>query len=126
MTMSISVCPVSFDEARATPAQEKERKKIRRGVTAMEYLVCISFILVVVIFTVQSLGIKTGALFGKSSNATNAISNSSGSNSNGSGNSNGNGNSNGSGNSNGNGNSNGSGNSNGNGNGNGNGKGKGP
>ena len=37
----------------------------------MEYLVCLSFVLLVVIFTVQNLGISTGKLFGKNANATN-------------------------------------------------------
>jgi Flp pilus assembly pilin Flp len=70
--MSIPVPPAPLDEASATPVEAKRRKKQRRGATAMEYLVCISMILLVVIFTVQSVGIKTGELFGKNANATNS------------------------------------------------------
>ena len=57
-------------EAELVPV-EADGKKRRRGVTAMEYLVCITFILVVVIITVQSLGISTNQLFTKNANATN-------------------------------------------------------
>jgi Flp pilus assembly pilin Flp len=75
--MWIPVSPALPAEPTAAPAEKKamekaNKRKKRRGVTAMEYLVCISFILVVVIFTVQALGVNTGKLFNRSSNATNS------------------------------------------------------
>ncbi len=44
----------------------------RRGATAMEYLVCLTFIIVVVIVTVQHIG---GIIRGLLSNSPNAITN---------------------------------------------------
>lgn len=46
--------------------------KKRRGATAMEYLVVISFILVVLIASVQTIGGTTKGLFNKSVTATSA------------------------------------------------------
>jgi hypothetical protein len=54
----------------AAPDQEKTGRR-RRGVTAMEYLVAISFILIVLILAVQHLGSVTGGLLGNSAKATN-------------------------------------------------------
>ena len=55
------------------PAQEVEtpKKRRRRGVTAMEYLVMASLIITVLIMTIQHLGSVTGTLFGTTANATN-------------------------------------------------------
>jgi hypothetical protein len=52
------------------PGQEKAGRR-RRGLTAMEYLVAISFILIALIFAVQHLGLVTGRLLGNSAKATN-------------------------------------------------------
>jgi Flp pilus assembly pilin Flp len=46
------------------------KKRGRRAATAMEYLVCASFILVVVISAVQYFGSKTNQLMDKSATAT--------------------------------------------------------
>lgn len=55
------------------PAKEVEvaKKRRRLGVTAMEYLVMASLIIVVLIMTIQHLGVVTSGLFGTSANATN-------------------------------------------------------
>jgi Flp pilus assembly pilin Flp len=50
---------------------ETPKKKKRLGVTAMEYLVMASLIIVVLIMTIQHIGAITGGLFGTSANATN-------------------------------------------------------
>jgi len=55
-------------ESGSPPPQEKRR---RPGATAMEYLVAISFILVVLILAVQHLGFFTGGLMDNSAKATN-------------------------------------------------------
>jgi Flp pilus assembly pilin Flp len=62
--------PQAATPADAQPMPTKAKSKKRRGVTAMEYLVCLTFIIVVVIVAVQSLGVKTGKLFSNSANAT--------------------------------------------------------
>jgi Flp pilus assembly pilin Flp len=55
------------------PSQKVEvaKKRKRLGVTAMEYLVMASLIIVVLIITIQHIGTITGGLFGTSANATN-------------------------------------------------------
>jgi Flp pilus assembly pilin Flp len=53
-------------------------RRCRRGATAMEYLVCASFILVVLIAGVQHLASVTQSLFQKDANATNVLSGSTG------------------------------------------------
>lgn len=63
------ILPEELAVAEAVPASLKPRK--RQAVTAMEYLVMISFILVVVILTVQHLGSVASGLFGTSAKATN-------------------------------------------------------
>lgn len=47
-----------------------DERPVRRGATALEYLVCISTILVVVIITVQHLGSVAQGLFSNSAKAT--------------------------------------------------------
>ena len=46
------------------------QRQHRRGATALEYLVCISTILVVVIITVQHLGSLVGGMFANNAKAT--------------------------------------------------------
>jgi Flp pilus assembly pilin Flp len=48
---------------------ERQRQR-RRGATAMEYLVVASFILMVLIVTIQTLGVNVSNLFKKDANAT--------------------------------------------------------
>jgi Flp pilus assembly pilin Flp len=59
----------------AAVAAEAERpsRTGRRGATAMEYLVCASFILVVLIAGVQHLASVTQSLFQKDADATNVL-----------------------------------------------------
>lgn len=57
-------CPEPGSEAKT-----RSRSR-RRGVTALEYLVCLSFILVVLIVAVQHIGAITGGMFSNSANAT--------------------------------------------------------
>jgi Flp pilus assembly pilin Flp len=54
---------------RDMPAPPVKRKR-RRGATAMEYLVALSFIVVVLILAVQHIGSITGGLLGNSAKAT--------------------------------------------------------
>ena len=69
---------VAASEGETTPAarvpetltEEPAGQRGRRGATALEYLVCASFILVVLIVVVQHLGSLTGGLFRQSSTAT--------------------------------------------------------
>jgi len=58
-----------YPESGSPPPEEKASH--RPGATAMEYLVAISFILVVLILAVQHLGFFTGGLMGDSAKATN-------------------------------------------------------
>ena len=58
--------------ATADPAGRPARRA-RRGATAMEYLVVISFILVVLIASVQHLGTLTRNLFQHDADATSVI-----------------------------------------------------
>jgi Flp pilus assembly pilin Flp len=58
------------DQAPQTPTEEPAPPRTRRGVTALEYLVCASFIIVVLIVAIQHLGSLTGGLFRKSATAT--------------------------------------------------------
>ena len=71
--MLVQLSPAQISECEPTPADhavaEPERKP-RRGVTTMEYLVMLSFILLAVILTVQGIGSMTGNLLGKSAEAT--------------------------------------------------------
>jgi Flp pilus assembly pilin Flp len=46
------------------------RGRFRRGVTSLEYVVCASFILVVLVLAVQHLGSITSGLFKKDADAT--------------------------------------------------------
>jgi Flp pilus assembly pilin Flp len=69
LSLKPKAAPVVDAQPTPTNANGKER---RRGTTAMEYLVCLTFIIVVVIIAVQSLGIETGKLFTKNANATNS------------------------------------------------------
>ena len=48
----------------------RKRRKRRRGVTALEYLVMLSFVLLAVIITVQKLGQFTGSSLNNSADAT--------------------------------------------------------
>jgi Flp pilus assembly pilin Flp len=48
----------------------RQHSRKRRGATAMEYLVVISLILIVLIVTVQQLGVITRDLFAHDANAT--------------------------------------------------------
>jgi hypothetical protein len=57
-------------DAVSRPCREQTGHR-RRGVTAMEYLVAISFILIVLILAVQHLGSVTRGLLGNSAKATN-------------------------------------------------------
>jgi Flp pilus assembly pilin Flp len=56
---------------KAAAAEEEPKRGRRRGATAMEYLVALTFILVVLILAVQHLGSITGGLLGNSAKATN-------------------------------------------------------
>lgn len=56
--------------AEITPAPEVRHRRPRRGVTSMEYLVMLSFIIVVIIIVVQHLGGVTRGLFQTTANAT--------------------------------------------------------
>jgi Flp pilus assembly pilin Flp len=49
------------------------KRRFRRGATSLEYVVCASFILVVLVLAVQHLGTITNGLFKKDANATNAL-----------------------------------------------------
>jgi Flp pilus assembly pilin Flp len=53
-----------------TRTEEPAGQRGRRAATALEYLVCASFILVVLIVVVQHLGSIAGGLFRQSSTAT--------------------------------------------------------
>ncbi len=59
------------DHEAATPEPPAAPRKRRRGVTSMEYLVCASFIIIVLISTIQALGITVKGLFTKDATATN-------------------------------------------------------
>jgi Flp pilus assembly pilin Flp len=50
--------------------QPSRQRQPRRGATALEYLVCISTILVVVIITVQHLGSIVNTMFANNAKAT--------------------------------------------------------
>jgi Flp pilus assembly pilin Flp len=54
--------------------QERSRRKKRRGATSMEYCVMISFILLVLIATIQALGFTVGSLFTSNAAATSKFS----------------------------------------------------
>jgi Flp pilus assembly pilin Flp len=60
--------PAGGEPAGAAPSPAPRQR--RRGVTAMEYLVVASFILMVLIATIQLLGSHVGNLFKKDANAT--------------------------------------------------------
>lgn len=60
---------LSGDVSQNPPAQ----RQVRRGATALEYLVCISTIIVVVIVTVQHLGGVASGMFSNSVKATAAM-----------------------------------------------------
>ena len=60
--------------AQGDAMQGRSRRKRRRGATSMEYCVMASFILLVVIATVQALGFKVGALFTSNAAATSKFS----------------------------------------------------
>ncbi len=65
-----------FSAVSACPSGETEKspltRKPRRGATALEYLVCISTILVVVILVVQHLGSVVNGKFANNAKATEA------------------------------------------------------
>jgi Flp pilus assembly pilin Flp len=54
--------------------QGQSRRKRRRGATSMEYCVMASFILLVLIASVQAFGFKVGSLFTSNAAATSKIS----------------------------------------------------
>jgi len=54
--------------------RERSRRKRRRGATSMEYCVMASFILLVVIASVQAFGFTVGGLFTSNAAATSKIS----------------------------------------------------
>ncbi len=53
--------------------REPSRRKKRRGATSMEYCVMASFILLVLIASVQAFGFKVGGLFTSNAAATSNI-----------------------------------------------------
>jgi Flp pilus assembly pilin Flp len=54
--------------------QGQSRRKRRRGATSMEYCVMASFILLVLIASIQAFGIKVGGLFTSNAAATSKFS----------------------------------------------------
>ena len=63
--------PDCQSEGDQSPSRQRQP---RRGATALEYLVCISTILVVVILTVQHLGSVVSGMFSNNAKATTSTS----------------------------------------------------
>jgi hypothetical protein len=61
--------PAGEPEAPGAAAQGRSPRK-RRGVTALEYLVALSFIIVMAIVAIQHIGAITGGLLQNSANTT--------------------------------------------------------
>jgi Flp pilus assembly pilin Flp len=62
--------PAADGQLPAKSTQGSARRRKRRGATAMEYLVALSFILIVLIMAVQHLGKTTNDLLTNSATAT--------------------------------------------------------
>jgi Flp pilus assembly pilin Flp len=72
--MQISLDSQGSAVAEGDVPQGQSRRKGRRGATSMEYCVMASFILLVLIASVQALGFKVGGLFTANAAATSKFS----------------------------------------------------
>jgi Flp pilus assembly pilin Flp len=72
--MQLSLVSQKWTGADGVAPRERPRLKKRRGATSMEYCVMASFILLVLIASVQAFGFKVGSLFTSNAAATSKIS----------------------------------------------------
>jgi len=70
MFMRFSPAPAPDAEPPVKDSQAPDQPRKRRGVTSMEYLVMISFILLALILAAQGVGVMTSGLFRNSADAT--------------------------------------------------------
>jgi Flp pilus assembly pilin Flp len=70
LSLDSQTCVVAGGDA----PQELSHRKKRRGATSMEYCVMVSFILLVLIASVQALGFTVGSLFTSNAAATSKFS----------------------------------------------------
>lgn len=64
------MCLAGPNRGKTTPPAATRKRRQRRGATALEYLVMITFILVVVILAVQHLGQVAGGILSNNAKAT--------------------------------------------------------
>ncbi len=70
MWIPVNVDPTPTSGSAPGRRKKGQRARRRRAATAMEYLVCITFVLVALIMAVNALGLTTSKIFSSNAKAT--------------------------------------------------------